>query len=125
MREKFKTFKETINYKLWKYFVAFAATILIILWLLQIVFLNSFYEGMKQREIIKIGNSLRSEFASDDFEYILYNHAIQKGITISVINDKGNIIYPVSYLEILLRPQISEFEDENFRVIFDCVKGGL
>lgn len=125
MREKFTTFKETINYKLWKYFVAFAATILIILWLLQIVFLNSFYEGMKQREIIKIGNSLRSEFASDDFEYILYNHAIQKGITISVINDKGNIIYPVSYLEILLRPQISEFEDENFREIFDRVKEGL
>lgn len=125
MREKYSASRDTINYKLWKYFVAFAATILIILWLLQIVFLNSFYEGMKQREIIKIGNDLRSEFASDDFEYILYNHAIKKGVTISVINDKGEIIYPITYLEILLRPELSEFEDENFREIFDRVKGGL
>lgn len=114
----------TIKFKLWKYFVAFGATILIILWLLQTVFLNSFYEVMKQREIVKIGNTLKNEFKSEDFEYTLYNYAIKKGVSITVVNKEGRIIYPVTFWEFLLRPDRIDFEDGELNKSFERVKRG-
>ena len=55
---RFNSNSKKMNFKLWQYFMILAASIMIVLWLLQIVFMNSFYKSMKIREIERIGNSL-------------------------------------------------------------------
>ena len=60
--------KNRLSFKLWEYFMIFALMILGLLWLLQIVFMNSFYETMKIKEITKIGNNLVDKYKTEDFQ---------------------------------------------------------
>ena len=78
--KKIKIDKNSILFKLWEYFVIFAGLILISIWLFQTVFLSSFYETMKIREVTKVGNELRNEYESSDFETKLSNYANTKGL---------------------------------------------
>ncbi len=106
--------RNSINYRLWKYFIIFAATILAILWLLQIVFLNNFYESMKTYEITKIGDRLRSEFKSDDFNDKMNNYAFQKGLIINLVKENRQIIsYPMRMIDVLLPQEIAPREFES------------
>lgn len=86
----------SLKFKLWTYFVTFAAVIMIILWLLQIVFLNSYYKSMKINEIKKIGNSLVEQYANDDFEDLISSTSFSKGISIQVLNEYGEPIFPTN-----------------------------
>ena len=63
--------KNSILFKLWRYFIGFAAMIFIMLWLFQIVLLNYFYESMKINEITRIGTTIQNEFDSEDFAEVL------------------------------------------------------
>ncbi|MDO5714274.1 MAG: HAMP domain-containing sensor histidine kinase [Tissierellia bacterium] len=85
---------KSIRFTFWKYFVSFAALILIILWLLQTVFLNQFYETMKIREIDKIGNEIMLDFGKEDFATRILITAFTKGIGIRVIDEDGWKVYP-------------------------------
>lgn len=103
-----KVDKNSMMFKLWKYFSAFAAVILILLWLLQIVFLNNFYEYMKIREVTNIGNYLRSEYNNSDFEYKILNYSQKKGMNIEVIDEGGHLIYPFNWVEALFKPKVMD-----------------
>ncbi|WMM25921.1 hypothetical protein RBU61_04410 [Tissierella sp. MB52-C2] len=86
----------SLKVKLGTYFVLFAATIMTILWLLQIVFLNTYYKSMKTNEIKKIGDSLVVEYGKDDFEDIIYTTSFSKGIIIQILNEDGVPIFPMN-----------------------------
>ena len=86
---KFNTRK--INFKLWIYFTAFAGVILIILWLLQIVFLNSFYTSMKENDIIKIGKDIKTSYNQPDFQDKVNQIAFQNSIMVFITDNNGNI----------------------------------
>lgn len=86
----------SLKFKLWTYFVLFAATIMTILWLLQIVFLNTYYKSMKTNEIKKIGDSLVVEYGKDDFEDIIYTISFSKGLIIQILNEDGVPIFPMN-----------------------------
>lgn len=49
---------KSINFKLWEYFVLFAIMLLGLVWLLQVFFLDTFYETTKLRESNRIAESL-------------------------------------------------------------------
>lgn len=87
---------KSLKVKLWTYFVLFAATIMTILWLLQIVFLNTYYKSMKTNEIKKIGDSLVVEYGKDDFEDIIYTTSFSKGVIIQILNEDGVSIFPMN-----------------------------
>ena len=53
--------------KIWLYFICFAIFIFIMLWYMQVVFLQTFYSNMKKREIIKLSNQIEETF----YEYNL------------------------------------------------------
>lgn len=114
--KSFKLDKNTMMFKLWKYFSAFGAVILVVLWLLQIVFLNNFYEYMKIREVTKIGNYLRMEYNSSDFEYKILNYSQKKGVNIEVIDQGGHLIYPLNWVEALFKPKI--MDEDTFDEFF-------
>lgn len=96
MVEKLKKPLDTksLKFKLWIYFILFTAIIMGILWLLQIVFLNTYYKSMKTNEINKIGNTLVSKYGKNNFEDIVYSTSFKKGIIIQIIDDKGQLILP-------------------------------
>lgn len=97
---------KSLKFKLWTYFIIFAAVIMIILWLLQIVFFNSYYETMKTNEIKKIGNSLVQEFGKEGFEDLLYTTSLSEGIAIQIIDENGSLVYPLNIIDILRQPRL-------------------
>ncbi|NLI65737.1 MAG: HAMP domain-containing histidine kinase [Tissierellia bacterium] len=98
--------KRSLKFKMWTYFILFAAIIMIVLWLLQIVFINSYYESMKANEIKKIGNSLVSKYGDEGFEDLLYTTSLREGIVIQIFDERGNLLYPLRLIDIIRQPRI-------------------
>lgn len=65
MEKKSRFDFNSIRFRLWGYFILFAVIILGLVWLLQIYFLDAFYENMKLREAEKSARILIQEFRSD------------------------------------------------------------
>ncbi len=98
--------KKTLNFKLWTYFIGLVSIILITLWLLQIVFINSFYENMKMREIKKVGDQLVDQYSSESFEDILIEKALSEGISINILDDTGRLVFPLEFFDIIRQPRL-------------------
>ena len=76
-----------LKFRFWLYLGGFAVAIMIILWLFQIIFLNSFYEGMKQREIKRIGEQLEKSYGTQQFEENLYRVSFRNGLIVQLFDD--------------------------------------
>lgn len=98
--------KKSLKFKMWTYFIIFAASIMILLWLLQIVFMNSYYESMKTNEIRKIGNSLVTQYGKEGFEDLLYTTSLNEGIAIQILDENGGLRYPLNLLDIIRQPRL-------------------
>ena len=85
---------QSLKFKLWQYFGTFALCIMIILWLLQILFLNTYYEIMKVHEIEKIGKSLIEAYGSTNFDDLLSQASYKNGIIIQLLDAEGNSLFP-------------------------------
>lgn len=85
--------RNSIGVKLWLYFILFASIILTALWLLQIVFMQSFYEGMKTNAIADIANRIIALYGSDDFESRVDRITFQNSILVFVTDTQGSVIY--------------------------------
>jgi signal transduction histidine kinase len=79
-----------LKFKMWGYFVFFAAIIMMVLWLLQTVFLQTFYQSMKTAEIKKIGDSIIAEYGKSDFQDSIFKSSYNNGIMIEVLDEYGN-----------------------------------
>lgn len=55
----------TIGSRLFRYFATFSVTIMLLLWLLQILFMQTFYQEMKRNELEKIAETIESGFGTD------------------------------------------------------------
>ncbi|KGF36866.1 HAMP domain-containing sensor histidine kinase [Peptoniphilus lacrimalis] len=99
--KKIKIDKNSILFKLWTYFSLFSIIILITLWLLQTVLFSYVYETLKIHEVTKVGNTLRNEYNSDNFQDTLINFTNSKGLTISVLDEDGAIVYPVTWFQLI------------------------
>lgn len=88
-----KSSKVSISIKLWKYFVLFAAITLVLLWMLQTVFLQAFYEQMQYRNVEKaaaaIAENIKNGSDYSFIEDIAYNNSMQVILT----DISGNILY--------------------------------
>lgn len=106
--------KKSLNFKLWLYFVSFAAAIMALLWLLQIVFLNSYYESMKIKEISRIGNELAAKYGSLDFENALVETSFNEGISINILDQTGKLVYPLDLFDIIRQPRLNSETFSDF-----------
>lgn len=86
--------KSTMTFHLWLDFVMFAVIIMIVLWLLQVIFLNTFYEGMKKDEIEKIGDEMVELYKrdSDEFDSYLESRSFKRGVFAHLLDEEGNIV---------------------------------
>lgn len=103
--------------KLWMYFGLFAIIIVVILWLMQILLLNSFYETMKVGEISRTGRRIVREYNQDKdrlADIVLEAH-FNYGLSVGVYSANGTpvfgadvVFYPSSPNSSQLFPEIVE-----------------
>jgi signal transduction histidine kinase len=79
--------------KLWLYFALFAAVLMALLWLMQIVFLQSFYESMKTSDVKKIGAAILAEYGSDGFADALNALTFRNSVLVIIRDAHGDVVY--------------------------------
>ncbi len=104
----------SIRIRFWIYFSGLALFILILLWLLQIVFLNSFYKSMKIREVERAGEDIASQFEEDSFEETILYYSLQKGVHVQVFNEHGQLIFPNSPSDIYYQPGLERMDLQSY-----------
>ena len=52
--------KNTLTFKIWLYFFIFAIALFIILWFMQVIFIQSYYSSMKKSEVHKIAENIEN-----------------------------------------------------------------
>ncbi|QIB70262.1 HAMP domain-containing histidine kinase [Aminipila butyrica] len=86
--------KNSINYKLWAYFVLFAALLLSLLWLLQIFFLNTYYQEMKITETNRIATVIAEKYGTEDFVDTIRSLSISNDMYIQIETDDAILFSP-------------------------------
>lgn len=80
-----------LKFKNWLYLTIFSVFILFVLWILQIAFINTFYENMKLNEIKSIGNNIVGAYEESNFDEILNDYAFKNNLRIVLLDENGNI----------------------------------
>ncbi len=82
----------SLKHKLWQYLGLFAVFLMLILWIMEIIFLKTYYETMKAKEIVKLGNKLVSEYGKPSFGSLVYQLSYGYGMMIRLFDEQGNIV---------------------------------
>ncbi len=85
--------RRSLAVKLWAYFILFAAVILSALWLLQTVFMQSFYEDMKARDLARVGDELAASYGEEDFVEKLEKLTFRNMILAVITDSQGQLAY--------------------------------
>ena len=91
---------QSLTTKLWIYLGVFTVVIMLTLWILQIILLNTMYEGMKIKEINKIGNSIADDIIKnpDNFDEYWYGHSFRRGLFAVLISESGEVIKTSNFM---------------------------
>ncbi|MGD9569336.1 MAG: sensor histidine kinase [Sedimentibacter sp.] len=100
LKNKINPAKYGLNFKIWQYFVLLIIFIAILMWLLQIVFFNNFYLKYKERELINIGNTLKQEYESENFQGNIYRKTNYGSMPVRIFNKEGISVLSSSILEL-------------------------
>lgn len=87
-----KKSSKPLAFKMWGYFAAFAAMLMIVLWLLQIIFLNAFYKSMKIHQLERVGEEFLENYDSENIEDYIDSSSFQYGVRINIIDKYGDIL---------------------------------
>lgn len=71
-----------IRFRTWIYFTLMAVIILGVLWAMQVVFFNAYYQSMKKNEIERVGNKLIERYGSDNYDLYVRDTAFNNGLSI-------------------------------------------
>jgi signal transduction histidine kinase len=61
---------KSLKFKLWTYFLLFAGIVLAILWCLQVIFINNYYQDMKIRETENAAQNIQTLYETGEFSEI-------------------------------------------------------
>ncbi len=112
--------KKTLNFEILKYFLVFSVSLLTILWVLEIVFLNDFYRALRIREIKKASNSIVAIVEDENYNpKEIFNLFMQKNISGVVINNTQETVTTIN--DINLRTLLGN----NFENKLLALKGSL
>ncbi len=72
------------------YFTLFSVAIFIILWIMQVVFIQAYYKGMIEKELVKIGNKISENYDNSD---LLDEIAYKNSMSIVIFDELGHLKY--------------------------------
>lgn len=111
-----KTDLKSIRFRTWVYLMLFSATILVVLWLMQIVFMNSIYKAIKIRSIysaaqnvVNIYEKIEGNALSKKLEAI----ANDNDIFINITNSSGVSLYSIDPVGRDYRTPVEYFNDPS------------
>ena len=111
---------KSLTFKLWIYFVVLAAGIMLLLWLLQIMFLGTFYEGMKRGEVQRVGEEIARQYGTDTFYSTLYQKSFESGVMAHLLDESGNYINGRTTVQ-GPRPPQGEIEKNEFSLLLENI----
>lgn len=82
---------KSLKFQNWLYLMIFSLAILAVLWVLQFLFLDRFYESMKLNEIKKTGDKISGKFGDTDFHTIMNLYAFNNNLRIVMFDDSGQM----------------------------------
>ena len=83
----------TFRTKLWLYFALFAGVILSLLWILQTVGLQRFYNDMMKRNIRRAAQEIAANSQDDDLDDIIDDLSVSDSLLVYVTGENGQIYY--------------------------------
>ena len=84
--------KNSLKIEIWKYLALFSLCILAFLWIFQVLFLNSYYEWVKTREIKQVAFTLKRQKDSKNLSQLIDNLSYEKGICIEITDENLNYL---------------------------------
>ncbi|MFT8889746.1 MAG: HAMP domain-containing sensor histidine kinase [Ethanoligenens sp.] len=93
-----------LKFKIWRYFVLFAAAIMVLLWLLQIVFLKTYYQSMKTLQIQKIGDTIVAAYGTDSFSDTVSKLSFNNGLMVQVLDETGTPLNDLAEAGNIMQP---------------------
>ncbi len=87
-----KAKSRTLHSQIWVFLLLFSTFILIFLWLIQILFFNTYYESHKSKELKEATLELQSHYGEENFQEFLDRLSYDEGICID-IEKNGYISY--------------------------------
>jgi len=87
--------KPSVRSILFFYLTIFTAIILIVLWLFQVVFLNSFYKMIRVQNVKKTSQIIENYINNDKAYNNLYNICRLNDVSAYIIDIDGNVIYSI------------------------------
>lgn len=81
---------KSIKFKTWLYFILFAGFLMFILWSLQVLFLNNFYDVMKDEQTQRVAKTIETDYQQQSVSKFL------KSVE-SISNSNDMFIYVISY----------------------------
>ena len=92
MKSENRTTK-TLTFRLWGYFITFAILIFIVLWFMQVIFLQSYYSSMKKSEIIRLSDEVEEEYFNGDYADKIDKLAYKNATYVFLFDTEGNVKY--------------------------------
>lgn len=78
--------KTSLKRKIWISLIIFSISILMFLWLFQVIFLNKYYEHVKLNDVKKIASQIEKNYHSDDFTDLMDHITFDKGVCIEIVS---------------------------------------
>ena len=110
--------KNSLNIKIWKYLIIFSILILAFLWFFQVVFLDSFYENSKNKDMKHIVSQIYTIYEntnnSDTFISKINELSYQTGVCIEITDSTLNSSYTTNSFnkECMRGPIFNEYKSE-------------
>ena len=85
--------KRSLRSYVWLYFICFTALILILIWLFQYVFLASYYQTAKVRDIESAAKEITENYDSDNIQTITQRLAFENSFCVLITDESGNRLF--------------------------------
>ena len=89
--------KSNLRTKIWMYLIIFSASILLFLWLFQIIFLKTYYKKFRLNKLENSVKKVLNRFHDSDYEDLLDDISLEDEICIEVVNNNMTKYLSVIY----------------------------
>lgn len=104
----------SVKWKIFLFLLAFCGVLLILLWLFQVVFLNSFYKNIKVGEIKSTAHTIEKNINDDDLETIITQLSETNNICIEILSSSGEVMYSSHVIKDCLIHSKPAFDEKSF-----------
>ncbi len=81
-----------LAFKLWGYFSAFSVLLMILLWVLQTLFLQTFYESNRAHQLADIGKDILRTYTVENYDEFINVVMVEHNVFAYVVDSEGNVL---------------------------------